>query len=343
MKLLKISLPFFLLLSSFCFAAADPQISINNRILCRVNGRTISVMDVMKKMDVYIARVYPELSENNAARHQFFSSNWKQVLTQMIDNELILADAEKMELKVTDAEVRENLYERFGPSIMPTLDKLGISLEEAWQMIYSEMAVQRMSWYRVNSKAMAQIGPNDIKAAYVSYLKENPPSEEWHYRVLSIRAISDEIGKALAQKAHLLLSAQSIAFNDLPEKLEKDEAYDAETKVTLSEEYQVQAKDLAASHKEILETLDPGSCSQPICQVSRYSHSLVHRIFFLKEHIKSKPPTFDAMTDKLHDELVQTEIEKELPGYLSRLRDRFNFDDRVLDETPSDFQPFSLQ
>ncbi|NGX44937.1 MAG: hypothetical protein K940chlam2_00077 [Chlamydiae bacterium] len=336
-------IPFFLLFSSMAIAADEPQIAVNNRILCRVNGKALSVMDVMKKMDVYIAKVYPELTDNATARYQFFSSNWKHVLTQMVDNELILADAEKMELKVGDAEVRETLYERFGPSIMPALDKLGITLEEAWQMIYSEMAVQRMSWYRVNSKAMAQIGPTDIKTAYLVHLEKNPPKEEWHYRVLSIRAATEEIGKMLAQKAHLLLSAQSIAFNDLPEKLEKDEAHDPETKVTLSEEYQVQGKDLASSHKDILSTLKAGTCSEPISQVSRYSHTIVHRIFFLKEYVKSKPPTFDAMNDQLHDELVQAEIEKELPNYLSKLRTRFNFDERVLDELPKGFQPFSLR
>lgn len=333
----------FLVFSSVLVAANEPEIAVNNRILCRVNGKALSVMDVMKKMDVYIAKAYPELIDNPTARYQFFSTNWKHVLTQMVDNELILADAKKMELKVTDAEVRETLYERFGPNIMPALDKLGITLEEAWEMIYSEMAVQRMTWYRVNSKAMAQIGPTDIKTAYATYLEKNPPKEEWQYRVLSIRAATDEIGKTLAQKAHLLMSAQSIAFNDLPEKLQKEEVHDEETKVTLSEEYHVEGKDLAASHKEILSSLSPGQCSEPISQMSRYSHGLVHRIFFLKEYIKSKPPKFDALNDQLHDQLVQTEIEKEFPSYLGKLRERFNFDDRVLDELPKDFQPFALR
>lgn len=338
---MRLLLAVFLLFSSLQLKAEESPISINNRILARVNGKTISVMDVMKKMDVYISRAYPELEDNITARFQFFSTNWKQVLTQMVDNELILADAEKMELKVADAEVRETLHERFGPNIMSTLDKLNISFEEAWQMIYSEMAVQRMSWYRVNSKAMALIGPNDIKAAYLNYLKENPPSETWQYRVLSIRAEAEEIGKNVAEKAHTLLSTHNVDVEKIAEKM-NEEQLDSSVKINLSEEYKVENKDLAHSHREILESLTPGTCSLPISQVSRYSHAIVHRIFFLKEHTKSRPPTFDAMMDKLHDNLVQKEIDKELPEYLGKLRKKFNFDEKILDELPSDFQPFKL-
>ena len=34
---------------------------VNNRILAKVNGKTISVVDVMKKMDVFLNRAYPPI------------------------------------------------------------------------------------------------------------------------------------------------------------------------------------------------------------------------------------------------------------------------------------------
>ena len=100
----------------------------------------------------------------------------------------MIADAEKLEVKVTDAEVREEILNRFGPNIMPNLDKLGVTYEEAAKMIHEEMIMQRMIWFRVNSKALAKSTRQDVKEAYKQYCDKNPELEEWQYQVLSIRS-----------------------------------------------------------------------------------------------------------------------------------------------------------
>ena len=117
----------------------------------------------------------------------------------------MIADAEHLELKVTDAEVREEMLERFGPTIMSTLDKLDMSYEEARQMIHSEMIVQRMMWFRVNSKALNQVNPQDIKEAYKLYCEQNPALEEWKYQVFSLRSPKADFSELLASKAFELL------------------------------------------------------------------------------------------------------------------------------------------
>src|SRR6202034_4472157 len=43
----------------------EPQdIVIYNRILAKVNGKTISVIDVMKKMDLFLQRYYPNYAQS---------------------------------------------------------------------------------------------------------------------------------------------------------------------------------------------------------------------------------------------------------------------------------------
>ena len=132
------------------------ELVIYNRILAKVNDKTISVIDVMKKMDLFLQKYYPHLVDSKLARYQFYSAQWRDHLTQMIDQELMLADAAKIELKVADAEVREEIMNRFGPNIMTILDQLGLTYDEARKMIYDEMIMQRMIWFRVNSKALEQ-------------------------------------------------------------------------------------------------------------------------------------------------------------------------------------------
>ena len=336
---------FFLLLPFLAFAQEErqPEILVNNRILATVNGKNISVVDVMKKMDVFIARSYPEYANSNTHRYQFFTQNWRQTLEQLIDNELIMADAAKLEIKITDAEIRETIHDRFGPNVMASLDSLGITFEEAWQMIYSEMAVQRMSGYRIYSKALHKVGPQDIKVAFVEHLKKNPPKEEWKYQVLSIRAKTENLGSVYAQKAYALIRNEPLPFETLASLLKQENDPDSNITIHVSDEYCIEGKDLSDSHKAILANLTPNTYSEPISQVSRHDQSVVHRIFYLMDHKINPPPKFDSMVDDLHDELVQNEISKEYPIYLGKLRKMFNFDQKNLDSIPPDFQPFSLK
>lgn len=329
-------------LPSFPGSEKEPELIVHNRILAVVNGNPISVLDVMKKMDVFLSQHYPEVEKTDAMRFQFFNQNWKHTLKQLVDNQLILADAEKMEMKITDAEIRETLHERFGPNVMANLDRLGISLEEAQSMVYSEMAVQKMTGYRVYFKGMEKVGPQDIKVAYEDHLTNHPPKEEWKYRVLSIRATTEGLGNVYAQKASALLRSEPLPFEMLAKQLKEENKDDPSISINVSDEYEVEGSHLSEAHKSVLTSLSPGTYSEPIAQVSRVSNSIVHRIFHLIDHVQESAPSFDSMVDQLHDRLVEQEISKIFPDYISKLQSRFNYNPSEY-ELPSDFQPFELK
>ncbi|MBS0630094.1 MAG: SurA N-terminal domain-containing protein [Verrucomicrobia bacterium] len=341
---MKLKLIPFLLLLPLLAIANEPQgeLVVQNRILATVNGKNITVMDVMKKMDVYLARAYPEYAKSNTHRYQFFSQNWKRTLNQMIDNELIVADAERLEMKITDADIREIIHERFGPNVIATLDELGVTYDEARTMIHHEIASQRMTWYRVHSKAMHKVGPQSIKNAFEEHIVNNPPKEEWKYQVISIRGKTEQLGNIYAQKAIAVIKNEPLPFEELAKLLKEQSSEDENISVTVSDEYCVEGKALSDSHKAVICSLTPGTYSEPTLQVSR-DKSAVHRIFYLKEHSVSPPPKFDAaMIDNLQDDLIQKQIEVEYPQYMAKLRKQFNFDEKSLEAIPTDFQPFSL-
>lgn len=343
-----------LLIAAFCHAAllihADapsiPQdepsteLVVFNRILAKVNGKTISVVDVMKKMDLFLQKNYPHLANSKMARHQFYSSQWRDYLTQMIDTELMIADAEKLEVKVTEADVREEILNRFGSNIMPTLDKLGMTYEECRQMIHDEMIVQRMMWFRVNSKALSNVNSQDIKEAYKQFCAQNPEMEEWQYQVLSIRSPNKTASENLAARAFELLNAKL----DLATVTDQLKAPDEATTITISPDMQADEKSVSASHKEVLKTLSENSFSPPIAQVSRVDNSVVYRIFYLKTHSKKQVPPFEKMADNIKDQLLQQSANKENAQYILKLRERLGYDEKHMTETlPSDFQPFALR
>lgn len=311
---------------------------VNNRILIKVNGKTISVLDVMKKMNVSLNEYFPQYANSPEARYEFFSTQWKHVLAQMIDHELILADAEKMEITVKDAEVRERLQERFGPNVVINLENLGITFEEAKKMVETEMLVQRVTWYRINSKAFLRINPKDIKGAYQEYCANNIPQDEWKYQSLSIRSADPKEAELLSEKAYSLLQQGKAGLAAVADDL-KAEKLSPDTSITVSQELCVAEKDLSESHRTVLASLEEGTYSLPLEQQSRDNQSL-KRIFQLKEHTRNTTPTFNALSEQLENTLIDNAIAEETASYIFKLRKRLGFDIEQIYEIPESFQPF---
>jgi hypothetical protein len=328
----------FLFFSSLVFSKEVDPIIINNRILVKVNDKAISVIDVMKKMNVFINRYYPHVAESNVLRHQFYASQWRETLSQMIDQELVLIDAEKLELKLSEGDVREKLQERFGPNVVATLEKLGISYEEAKEIIRTELTVQKMTWYRINAKAILSINPQDVKSGYKEFCAEHPPQDEWKYESLSIRSSDPNESESLSAKAFELLNQGKTGLLAVADTLKQKQEEVSKVSISVSEEFCVQDKDLSASHKNVLLSLNPDEYSKPIPQVSKIGNQIVHRIFHLKEHIKKQPPSFEEISNQIEENLVQKAIEQQSLLYLQKLRDN----EKIQESIPADFQPFVM-
>ena len=318
----------------------EGKLSMQNRVLMRVGEKTITAYDVMQKMTFFLQKNYPEQATSPMARSQFFISNWRDVLIEMINQELILADALHLEIKISDKEVREELLARFGPNVMQTLDKIGIPFEKAKQLTHNDMAIERMTWYRVHSKAHELITPKHIKLAYKEYLASNPATNELEYQVLSIRSQDRKAAQALADKAFTLLKEKKAPFSSLATQL--PEVMDVS--VSISDSYHVKESELSKTHKNVLTTLTPGSISTPSSQVSRFDNSEVFRIFYLKSENKTNPRTFEEMENELRQQLFSKAVGIKTDEYVAKLRKQYGYDDKNLEEiVPENFQPFSIQ
>ena len=335
--------PILFLLVAFALTAANPfvdysheqRIAVQNAILAKVNGKTISMMDVKKKMDMVFHQSYPHLADSNQARFQFYEASWRHVLMDMIDNELIISDATDKEIKLTDGEVREVMEERFGPNVMQTLDKIGLTYDETWKMLRNEIIVQRMTWWFVHSKAVSSVTPQDIRQAYRLHLDKNPAYSEWQYRVVSIRV--DEPNDALAEKVQLALAESG----KNPDEAMLKEFEAPGVSIALSNEFTAKTEDLSELHKASLENLTPGTYSKTSFQKSRADKKTVYRIFYLAGKNDYAPAPFENLSSNLRDELIQKAVVQESEGYIGKLRKHYGFEtDQAI---PEDLHPFSLQ
>ncbi|MGH2612336.1 MAG: SurA N-terminal domain-containing protein, partial [Rhabdochlamydiaceae bacterium] len=273
---------FLLLLFTASFLQAQsPGFVVNNRILTTVNGNNLSMLDVVKQMDVFLSQYYPQYLDSEPARMQFYTTQWKSTLQRMIDQELMMADAESREVKATDAEVREEIQNRYGPNIMESIDKLGISHDEAKKMVHQDLVVQKIQWLRVTSKVLSKVTTEVVKKAFDEYLIKNPPKEMWTYQFLTLRYDEIDMAMSCAEQIEDLQKASngalSVAADLFKQKLPEKEW----TRLSLSSELFSEEKELSQAHRDVLSKITIGDWSQPIVQQSRDGTQVV-RIFHLK-------------------------------------------------------------
>lgn len=322
------------------------HIVVNNRVLAKVNGKAISVMDIMKKMDMLFYRQFPQYTSSVPARFQFYQTNWKHVLQETIDKELLLADAEENKLPVSNGDIRQEMETMFGPNIIGNLDKINLSFDEAWQIIKGDIIIRRMLFYRVNSKAMRQVTPQKIREVYDQFAKENLREEQWIYNVISIRDKDSVRGADAAQAVYRLLEDKTTPtpLDQIVQKAKEEGHFDDATSINLSEEFRHTKKDMSKNYQDILAQLKPGENSKPAAQKSRTDSSMVYRIFYLKEIVPGGIIPLSDVEARLKDKLLDDAIAVESDAYLKKLRSHYHVQESQLkDMTDEDFQPFSMK
>lgn len=323
----------FFSLLLFCFIMGhatppvEPTLSINNAILAKVNDKSISVLDVVKKMDMLFYSNYPDLAESEAAKYKFYQVGWKRVLDEMINSELMIADSEDKELKLSDGEVREEMESRFGPNVLMTLNEMNLSYDEAFTIVKNEMIVQRMSWYYAHSKALQNVTPQMIRNSYANYCQENPPKEEWVYQIITLDPSSEEE----EQKFFQLCQNKEFTLDDL----QKDS-----DSITTSSPYSVSPKDLSESYYQFLEPLAEGEYSEPVTHIRRTDKKKVWRVFYVEKKEQEETPNFHNLYQKLSNQLLEEKASLYLEEYVQKLRKQYHFsEEKIVDH----FEPFSIQ
>lgn len=345
MKLFRFSLLFLLAVlgqvNALPFGNESVTIRVNNRILAIVIGKPITVMDVMKKMDILFLKQFPEYAASPQARYQYYQVNWKHVLQELIDKELVLADAKENKLPVSAGDVRQEMETLFGPQIITNLDSIGISFDEAFKIVEGDLLIRRMMLYRVNGKVMRRLTPQVIREAYEDFAKKNVKEETYHYQVVTVRNKDSSLGAETASRCHHLLTADGIPLDSVVKKI-KEETQHGKSQVAVSEAYFHTLNDVVDWLKEPLKNLTPGSFSQPIAQKSR-DNSMAFRIVYLDKRIEGGAIPYQEISAQLKEELFEKELAQESEAYLTHLRRRFFFSSEYLNEQiPADFQPFSL-
>ncbi len=322
----------------------EPHILVNNRILVQVNGKAISVMDIMKKMDLLFFKQYPQYSSSVVARHQFYQAYWKKALNEIIDKELILIDSEELKIKINPGDVRQEMETLFGPNIIINLDKAGLTFDEAYQMVHDDIAIRRMLYFRVHTNVIAEVTPQKVRDYYEAHAKDNIRDNEWTFQVITIRHRNPAKGAETANLVHHLLVDERIPLDHLSQKLQEMKIDEPTQKtIAISELFINKEKELSDLFKKTLTTLDNDAYSTPIAQKSKADNSTVFRIFYLKKMTPGGIVPYQELESQIKNKLLDEGAAVGTDKYFREQREHFDIQDKQLEEIfSSDFQPFIL-
>lgn len=319
---------------------AAGHIEINNCILAKVNGKAITILDVVKKMDLFFYRQYPQYFEVPQARYEFYQMSWKYFLKEMIDKELIIADAEEMKMAVTPGEIRQEMETLFGANIATRLSDLNMSYEDAAEIIRGDMLIKRMVYFKSQMKAEKSITPQAIRQEYERYAVKNKKPEQWRYRVVSFRSANSERAAKAAAQAYQLLAEKNSALEALQENMKEY----GDIAMAVSEEFTLPRGEVSSDYLAVLEGLTNNSYSQPQAQKSRSAKAPVYRIFYLIDHSEEGVPALADVEGVLRKEMLEKAAEEETKRYLEHLRKHFAIQSFYSEESlaKGEFQPFVL-
>lgn len=320
------------------------RIIIENRILTQINDHPISVIDIMKKMDTEFFIQVPHLMDSDIARYQFYRNRWRSEFDNFIDGELILKDAENHKIDLSDGEVRQELEHRFGPEVIVNIDKIGLTYDEAWDIVKKDMLIQRMSQSYLYLKGVFSVAPDDLLKSYREYIQNNKKPDQWKYYMISFsgpNAFEDaQIGKKQLDelvKENKNFKSLCFRFQSLTDQFENK-------KISISKEFNLASDQIQESHRSILTNLSQNTFSEPVKEMSRSSNTSVYRIFYLSDYKPGGKIELADIEEKLLYQLKQQKFEQEYLGYVNMLRERYGATrETIYEAIPNDFEPFKMK
>lgn len=327
---------------AFCDDLPQKRVRVHNRVVAHVNGKTISVIDLMKKMDMILFQNYPQYLEVPEARFQFYMSQWRSVLSEWIDRELVLADAAEKKFEVSSGDVREELEEIFGPDMMINLDSTGLTLDEAFSMLKDEITIRRMLFMQVRQRVYPQVTPAEVRKAYAEYVNQLSNQKECTWSAISVKSSDMKEAALFAETIYSLLTNEKIPQDALQDELAKRGLSKESIQVTVSQPFRQKSTELTGAQQELFFSMKKGEYCLPQLQKSRSGD--VVRIYYIHDIVSSEIPPLEAVQTTLREEIAERLTQQKTEDYYKELRRHFHVvKEDIENELPENFQPFELR
>ena len=327
--------------SSFSFVGADAaeakkEIVADQRILASIRDHIITVGDVMKKMDIVFYQQYPQFRNSTEHRLQFYDSNWRAMLQELVERRVIMVFAEENHMEVGHGEVREELEELFGPNVLLTMYEARVSMDDAYDMIRQDIMMRRILHFYVRAAALASITPQKIKEVYQEKYENRAKEEKISWHILSLKAPE---GPSVTQKIKAIVDAlnhESSTFEKERERL--PEGWD----LLLSPLFTTEISQLSSTLRPVLEHSAAGIWSDPIQAKEAKKGCEKWSSYFVKERLKGERIPLNVVENEIQETLLSPLIQERRKIFIDDLIKKYDVTFTFSEKEMETYHPFHL-
>ncbi len=289
-------------------------IQTNNTILAHVGKKAITALDVKREMDRQLYLFDNTVFNNPEVVFSHYNQNWKYTLKKIVQDELMLLEAEALQFSIPPQEITKKTTELYGENPVPLYQLLSITPDEAKDHGKRELYSMYLTYFKVWDKCNVEATPKEVQKAYQSFIKDLPKNDKWIYQAMYVQGKDEQSVKKASESISQML--QEGHYSNLASIVDRLSAGN-ELKVGMSKDITLTTKELSPSLLAVLENLEVGMMSDVITGKSAGNYT--GKVLHLKE-IKREPiPEFSDISDQLKNSIVNTASEQISEKYFTGL------------------------
>ncbi len=280
-------------------------IQTNNTILAHVGKKAITALDVKREMDRQLY-LYDKTAFNNPEGvFAHYNQNWKYTLKKIVQDELMLLEAEALKFSIPSHEITKKTTELYGDSPIPLYQFLSITPEEAKENGKRELYSMYLSYLKIWDKCNIEATPKEVQKSYQSFIKDLPMKDKWIYQAMYVQGKDEQLVKMTSNTISQMLKEGN--YSNLAAIVDSLSASN-EVKVGMSKDIKLTTKELSPSLLAVLENLEEGMMSDVITGQSAGNYT--GKVLHLKEVQKEPIPEFSDISDQLRNSIVTAASEQ---------------------------------
>lgn len=303
---------FWILAVSFIFTAGTSSAEIIDKVLAVVNNEVIT----QSELDRILFPIYTQYSEIYSEEElpEKMDEARQEMILQMIEDKLIIQEAQKEGITVAGKEVDERIVEI--KSKFPNEEEFEAALEgqglnlDILEKRYEEQARMKKIFDK-KVKSQIVIVPTEVQEYYKGHISEFEEPETVVLRVITLKVNQPEEKQKVFEKAQNIRKAfdEGKTFEEMAQKFSED-AYAIEGGLM----GYVKKGQLMQEIDEKIFALKPGEFSDVI------ESDLSFRIFKVDEKILPHTSSFEQVREKIQNAIYQEKVKEKFDEWLDKLK-----------------------
>lgn len=337
MKLLRLVFILFVGLMPFVYPAEkQTEIKADRRMLVRVRNSTLTITDVMRKMDLIFYQQFPHLRSMPKERLKFYETNWRRVLQDLVDRKLIMIFAEENHFEVPHGDVREEMEAIFGPNVLLALYDAKVPFEDAYDMVRQEIMMRRIVSFYVKGAVLASLTPQKVKERYREKYEQTLPQEKIVWHILSLKTPAEIDSKALMEKIVSSLNEGASTFEKEKETVPEN------CELILSPLFVTESAQVSPAIKPILDGLETNRWSAPLPAKEMKNGVAKWNAYLVKERKEGEKIPFSNVEDAIREEMAGPLLEEKRVAFMNDLAQKYDLLFAMSEKEMDAYHPFSL-